>query len=32
MDKFWRYAAVTDPRDYDAATLAVLIDGFRSVL
>jgi hypothetical protein len=31
-DKLRRYAAGTDPRDYDAATLVALIDGFRSVL
>lgn len=32
LDKLRRYAAGTDPRDYDAATLVALIDGFRSVL
>ena len=32
LDKLRRYAAGTDPRDYDAATLVARIDGFRLVL
>jgi hypothetical protein len=31
LDKLWRYTAGTEPRDYDAAILVALIDGFRSV-
>jgi hypothetical protein len=32
LDELPRYVAGTDPRDYDAATLVALTDGFRSVL